>query len=73
MEGGKIATMTEPTRYAAAPVVLPLRLDVEPVPVGGCDVCAALAKHRAEARKRGDGSAASDCNIEIRQHPEHQR
>ncbi|NUK84448.1 hypothetical protein HRW07_07885 [Streptomyces lunaelactis] len=48
---------------------------LEPAPVGGCDVCAALARQREENRRTGDMSAVSDANIEIRRHsgPEHRR
>nr|WP_093484928.1 MULTISPECIES: hypothetical protein [unclassified Streptomyces] len=40
-----------------------------PEPATGCDVCAALAKQRAEAQARGDLSSASDCNVELAAHP----
>ncbi|MGW0394111.1 hypothetical protein ACWDYJ_25155 [Streptomyces sp. NPDC003042] len=39
-----------------------------PRPAAGCDVCAALVKARAEAHRRGDHSAVSDCNVEIVAH-----
>ncbi|WP_030807546.1 hypothetical protein [Streptomyces sp. NRRL S-337] len=61
--------MTEPTRYMTASVELPLWLELEPVPVDGCDVCGALAREREAARIAGDGSKVSDCNVEIRRHP----
>lgn len=32
-------------------------------------MCAALAEQRQEARARGDYSAATDANVEIRNHP----
>lgn len=54
------------------PVTLGLPLD-EPEPPPGCDVCTALAGQRAEAAARGDKSAVSDCNIEIRRHPHPRR
>ncbi|MFI9629767.1 hypothetical protein [Streptomyces sp. NPDC052042] len=44
-------------------------LPEDPAPVGGCDVCAALADQRATARQIDDSSRATDCNIEMRQHP----
>ncbi|MEU8460227.1 hypothetical protein [Streptomyces sp. NPDC029003] len=43
------------------------RADAEPMP--GCDVCAALVEQRAEYRRLRCASGASDCDIEIRQHP----
>ncbi|RDG39443.1 hypothetical protein DVH02_03930 [Streptomyces corynorhini] len=44
-----------------------------PRPAKGCDVCAALAKQRQEARDRGDYSAATDANVEISNHPHRTR
>jgi hypothetical protein len=61
--------MSEPTRYATRPVELPLRLDTDPLPVPGCDVCGALDRERREARGKGDMSKVSDVNVEIRDHP----
>jgi hypothetical protein len=55
------------TTMSSAPVLTGPRL--EPVPVDGCDVCAALADQRAEWRKVGDFSKVSDCNVEMAQHP----
>ncbi|ARF56853.1 hypothetical protein [Streptomyces gilvosporeus] len=40
----------------------------DPVPVAGCDVCAALAAQRARAYAAGDRSKATDCNVEMRRH-----
>ena len=40
-----------------------------PKPAPGCDVCAALAEQRQEARDRGDLSAATDADVEMRNHP----
>ncbi|MCH0538682.1 hypothetical protein I3F58_03720 [Streptomyces sp. MUM 203J] len=51
----------------AGPVELPLP-PRPPKPVQGCDVCAALARQRVEAWRRGDFSAVSDCNVEIAAH-----
>ncbi|MEW2546547.1 hypothetical protein AB0910_12335 [Streptomyces sp. NPDC047002] len=34
----------------------------------GCDVCAALVKQRAAARRAGDSGAAADCDAEPRRH-----
>jgi len=65
--------MTEPTRYPTPPVLLPLRLETDPPPVPGCDVCAALDRERVEARRDGDMSTVSDANVEIRSHPHAQR
>ncbi|GFE24158.1 hypothetical protein YWIDRAFT_00760 [Streptomyces sp. SceaMP-e96] len=64
-----MGAMTEPTKYPTAPAELPLWMDLEPVPVPGCDVCGALARERDAARRAGDGSKVSDCNVEIRRHP----
>ncbi|MEU3395840.1 hypothetical protein AB0H40_04120 [Streptomyces filamentosus] len=55
--------------YAQPPVELPWRTDPEPAPAAGCGVCAVLAAQRREARLRGDHSTASDCNVELRNHP----
>ncbi|WP_240136635.1 hypothetical protein [Streptomyces sp. MUM 178J] len=41
----------------------------ESEPVRGCGVCTALGKQRAEAAARGDHSRATDCTVEIRNHP----
>ncbi|CAL9380612.1 hypothetical protein SUDANB120_01049 [Streptomyces sp. enrichment culture] len=51
-----------------APVTLSLPRE-EPTPAAGCDVCAALASQRSDARKRRDMSAVSDANVELRAHP----
>jgi hypothetical protein len=40
-----------------------------PAPVPGCDVCEALARQRAEAVDSGDHSRATDCSVELRNHP----
>nr|WP_245685836.1 hypothetical protein [Streptomyces niveus] len=51
-----------------------LALPAEPPrPVAGCDVCAALARQRQEARDRGDYSAATNASVEIRNHPHRTR
>lgn len=55
------------TTMSPAPVLTGPRL--EPVPVDGCDVCAALADQRAQWRKVGNFSKVSDCNVEMAQHP----
>ncbi|MET9693948.1 hypothetical protein ABZY81_36890 [Streptomyces sp. NPDC006514] len=55
--------------YAQPPVELPLRTAPDPVPAAGCGVCAALAAQRRDARHRRDHSTASDCNVELRNHP----
>ncbi|MFF4601758.1 hypothetical protein ACFY12_03225 [Streptomyces sp. NPDC001339] len=46
---------------------------LEAEPVAGCDVCAALARQRADAHAIGDKSTAIDSNIEIRRHPHPKR
>lgn len=55
-----------------APVHLALPLS-PPKPAPGCGVCAALADQRREARDRGDYSAATDADVEIRNHPHRTR
>ncbi|WP_175410913.1 hypothetical protein [Streptomyces sp. TRM64462] len=50
-----------------APVHLPLP-DPEPDGEPGCAVCAALLEQRAVARRRGDLSSVTDCNVELRHH-----
>lgn len=44
-----------------------------PEAVANCAVCAALVKQRQEARDRGDLSAATDADVEIRNHPHRTR
>lgn len=60
--------MTHPTTCPGPPVELPLRLDADPEPVPGCDVCSALSKERHEAHRRRDMSKVTDVNVEIRRH-----
>ncbi|MEU8893271.1 hypothetical protein [Streptomyces sp. NPDC048442] len=60
---------TDPRTYPDPPVQLPMPDLLEPVPVEGCDVCAALARQRAEARVGRDMSCVSDSNVELRRHP----
>ncbi|MFF6774234.1 hypothetical protein ACFY8W_11780 [Streptomyces sp. NPDC012637] len=62
--------MSEPTRYSATPVELPLNLDREPEAVQGCAGCAELAAVRSRARAVGDWTTVSDCNVYLRRHPE---
>ncbi|MFJ9139252.1 hypothetical protein OG458_40795 [Streptomyces sp. NBC_01281] len=64
--------MTQQTTADDQPVDLSLPLD-QPEPVPRCDVCAALARQRAEAEAAGDWSKVTDCNVEIRDHPPHRR
>ncbi|NGO69054.1 hypothetical protein [Streptomyces boncukensis] len=62
--------MTEPTRYSAPPIVLPLEpwlLEARPVP--GCDVCGALDRQLQAALDAGDTRYAAECAHEIRLHP----
>ncbi|MDT0423429.1 hypothetical protein [Streptomyces evansiae] len=63
--------MTEPKRYSAAPIELPLRVpapDLSPVP--GCAGCVELANVRDRARAVGDMTTVTDCNVYMRRHPE---
>ncbi|MFF8384895.1 hypothetical protein ACF053_14805 [Streptomyces kanasensis] len=62
--------MSEPTRYSATPVELPLNLDRDPDPVDGCAGCIELANVRSRARAGGDMATVSDCNVFMRRHPE---
>lgn len=50
------------------PITLNLPLD-PPTPARGCGVCGALARQRAQALEDGDLSRATDCSVEIRNHP----
>ncbi|MFD4528152.1 hypothetical protein ACFWP7_30320 [Streptomyces sp. NPDC058470] len=50
------------------PITLELPLS-EPDPAPGCDVCEALARQRAEFTAAGNPSKATDCSVEIRNHP----
>ncbi|MFJ8696615.1 hypothetical protein [Streptomyces roseolilacinus] len=50
------------------PVHLPLP-DREPAPAEGCPTCGELAAWREADRRRGDMSAVTDRNVEIRRHP----
>ncbi|WP_411127358.1 hypothetical protein [Streptomyces sp. x-19] len=60
-----------PERRLTPPVYLGVP-GPEPKPAPGCDICGALADQREEARKRGDMAKVSDCNVEMKRHPEHQ-
>ncbi|MDQ1027517.1 hypothetical protein QF035_005099 [Streptomyces umbrinus] len=42
-----------------------------PKPAPGCNVCAALEKQRAGYERRGNTRAATDCEVEMRNHPKH--
>nr|WP_236246673.1 hypothetical protein [Streptomyces sp. CC77] len=44
-----------------------------PEPAPGCEVCTALVRQRQAARDRGDLSAATDADVEIRNHPHRTR
>lgn len=62
--------MSEPRTYPSAPVVLPLRQELEPTPVEGCPGCVELANVRDRARAGGDYTTVTDCNVYLRRHPE---
>ncbi|MDO0937146.1 hypothetical protein QQY66_37545 [Streptomyces sp. DG2A-72] len=64
--------MTVSKTYPSPPVELPLPI-APPEPVSNCDVCTALVQQRQEARDRGDLSAATDADVEIRNHPHRTR
>ncbi|WBB59628.1 hypothetical protein O7599_29345 [Streptomyces sp. WMMC500] len=57
--------------YPSPPVVLPVRDSREAQPVRGCETCGRLDQERRDARNRGDHSAATDCSVLIRRHPDH--
>ena len=42
-----------------------------PGPAAGCDVCAALEEQRAGYERRGNTKAATTCEVEMRNHPDH--
>ncbi len=44
-------------------------LGLEPVPVTGCDICAALAAQREAARAEGRMDNVRTCNREMLSHP----
>ncbi len=74
------AGMSQEVRRSEPLADLPLRLNLEPTPVEGCEVCRhAVAWRWAYRTGRGtpDGytnqSAASECNAEIRNHPHEPR
>ncbi|MGW7247366.1 hypothetical protein [Streptomyces decoyicus] len=62
--------MSQPRTYPSGPVELPLRMDLEPVPVEGCAGCAELANVRDRARAGGDLTTVTDCNVFLRRHPD---
>ncbi|MGD3112647.1 hypothetical protein [Streptomyces sp. YGL11-2] len=54
----------------------PVRLGLPrpaPKPAASCDICRALVHERQLADARGDKTKVVDLNIELRNHPEHQR
>lgn len=53
------------------PVELTADAGPDPDPVAGCALCGLLARGRSELREGAlaDWSAASDCSVEIRNHP----
>jgi hypothetical protein len=62
-----------PMRGGEAPVDYMVRAPLpDPVPAPDCVSCARLAEWRAVARQNGEWSRASDCNIRMRRHPDHQ-
>ncbi len=61
--------MTSPKTTMDPPLDLGLPPE-EPEPPADCTACATLARQRTEARKAGDMSRVSDCNVRIRRHHE---
>ncbi|RSS34460.1 hypothetical protein EF906_29565 [Streptomyces sp. WAC08241] len=62
--------MSEPTRYSTPPLELPAIVEPEPSPVTGCAGCAELAAVRNRARRVGDWTTVTDCNVFMRRHDE---
>ncbi len=62
--------MTVTTQSGPVNLSLPLP---PPEPAPDCDVCAALVRQRVEARDKKDLSAATDADVEIRNHPHRTR
>ncbi|MFI6688116.1 hypothetical protein [Streptomyces sp. NPDC050485] len=60
--------MSDPRTTMGDPVHLTLP-HAPPQPAKGCAVCAELVARRRAARARGDLSAATDADVEIRHHP----
>lgn len=60
--------MSRTQTTVSGPVHLSLPLP-PPEPAAQCGVCAALVRQQQEARDRGDLSAATDADVEIRNHP----
>ncbi|MCX4413195.1 hypothetical protein OOK43_07825 [[Kitasatospora] papulosa] len=56
----------------SGPVNLALPLP-PPEAAANCEVCTALVEQRQAARDRGDLSAATDADVEIRNHPHRTR
>ncbi|MEU8983101.1 hypothetical protein ACFVXW_09620 [Streptomyces sp. NPDC058251] len=50
------------------PITLELPL-TKPAPAPGCGVCETLARQRTEHAAAGNPSKATDCSVEIRNHP----
>ncbi len=66
--------MTEPTRYSARPLELPIDgwlYEARPVP--GCRVCAALSNERDRALEARDEKKLFEVSREIRSHPHGRR
>ncbi|WP_435811363.1 hypothetical protein [Streptomyces termitum] len=64
-------SITTPPTYPSDPVYLPDRSgELEPTPVEGCAGCNELANVRTRARRGGDWTTVSDCNVYLRRHPE---
>ncbi|MFJ4967887.1 Scr1 family TA system antitoxin-like transcriptional regulator [Streptomyces sp. NPDC088755] len=66
------ANVSDPRTTMDGPVNLAVPRPL-PEPAKGCGVCEALAGQRKTARDRGDFSAATDADVEIRNHPHRTR
>ncbi|MFD7015835.1 hypothetical protein [Streptomyces sp. NPDC059161] len=60
--------MSDPRTTMGDPVHLALP-HASPQPAKGCAVCAEMVVRRRAARDRGDFSAVTDADVEIRHHP----
>ncbi|MEU3505925.1 hypothetical protein ABZ726_36360 [Streptomyces hundungensis] len=60
--------MTDPRTTMGDPVHLALP-HAPPKPARGCAVCAEMVARWRAAQRRGDLSAATDADVEIRHHP----
>lgn len=63
--------MTDPQTYPENPISLPDPTR-PPQPVPGCVVCSGQESLRQAAERKHDIRRATDCEMEIRRHPNHE-